>query len=158
MKKIVSLLAICCIMLSGCNSVVEIGKDEVITGFSFRYDVDESKEGCTYYELNIDFLKEDIIMVVDTFPSGTKNNYTVTDKSKLMDYLRELVSHTDNQTEKSYKESPPKQLIWSFDVDTDTNSYNKTGFDDYPGYWEEIFDVLIETTDAETLKDFGFDN
>ena len=145
-------------MLSGCNSVVEMGEDEVITGFSFQYDVDESKEGCTYYELNIDFSKEDIIMVVDTLPSGTKNNYTVTDKSKLMEYLRELVSHPDNQAKNSYKESPPKQLIWSFDVDTDTNSYNKTGFDEYPGYWEEIFDVLIETTDAKTRKDFGFDN
>ena len=157
MKKIV-LLAMFSIMLWGCNSVVEMGEDEVITSFSFYYDVDESKEKSTYYELNIDFSKEDIVMVVDTVPSGTKNTFTVTDKSELLEYLRELVSHPDNQTEKSYKESPPKQLIWSFDVDTDTNSYNKTGFDDYPGYWKEIFEVLIETTEAETIKDFGFDN
>lgn len=158
MKKIVSLLAICCIMLSGCNSVVEMGKDEVITGFSFRYDVDESEEGCTYYKLNIDFSKEDVIMEVDTLPSGSQNNYTVTDKSKLMDYLRELVSHPDNQTEKSYKESPPEQQVWSFDVETDSNSYRKTGFENYPGYWEEIFNILIETTEAENLNDFGFVN
>ena len=156
MKKIVALLAISGIMLSGCDNVVEMGKDEVITGFSFQYDADESEAGCTYYELNIDFSKEDVIMAVDTLPSGRKNNYTVTDKSKLMEYLRELVSHPDNQTEKSYKESPPKQLVWSFDVETDTSSYRKTCFDDYPDYWDELFEVLIETTEAESLEDFGF--
>lgn len=155
MKKMIVLITIVCVMLCGCNDVTKMGTDEVITKFSFRYDVDESKQQDTYYNLEIDFSKEKVSMEVEKM-TGKKIPYKINDMDKLTDYLRELVSHPDNQDKKSYMESPPQKVIWSFEVKTDANSYKKIGFDDYPGYWNELWEILIDSTDAETLEDFGF--
>lgn len=159
MKKIVwgvLLLILACIAIQGCKKETKLPDDEKITKYELRYCVDKDKQDSKYIELAIDFEAENPVMIVG-MNIGNQFSYAVNNEEELLDFLRGTFSSA-YRLEKSVVSEDQKRYIWFADFETDKASYGDSGYGDYPAYWDELFQVLIETTEAESLEDFGFGN
>ena len=157
MKKIafiIMLVAGVLIVAQGCNKQPRLADDEKITKYELFYCADKDNKDSKYFDITIDFEIEEPEMVVG-MANGKEIPYAVNNEEDLLDFLRETFSQSYNhKKDKKYLEE--QRVIWSIKFKTDKDKYSFTGYDDYPTYWDELFEVLIETTEAETLDDFGF--
>ena len=159
MKKIVLgvlLLILACIVVQGCKKEIKLSDDEKITKYELRYCVDKDKQDSKYIDLVIDFEAENPVMIVG-MNIGNQFSYAVNNEEELLDFLRGTFSSA-YRLEKSINSEDVKRFIWFVDFETDKARYGDSGYGDYPSYWDELFEVLIETTEAESLEDFGFGN
>lgn len=157
MKKILKTLLfvmLVAIVYTGCELPRKIGEDEKLRKLNIYYCTEQNNFDSIYYQVSINFESENNIMNVEKI-KGKKISYIINDVERLQDFLKEMVSHYDNYNREDHR-SEAQLILWDFDIETDKDKYASTGFDDYPGYWNELWDVLIDSTDAETLDDFGF--
>ena len=159
MKKIVwgvLLLILACIAVQGCKKEIKISDDEKITKYELRYCVDKDKPDSKYLNLAIDFEEEEPSVIIG-MTDGNQFSYVVNNEEVLVEYLRETFSYSDYR-KRSINSEGLVRFIWFVDIETDKARYGDSGYGDYPAYWDELFQVLIETTEAESLEDFGFGN
>ena len=150
------LLVLTCIVVQGCKKEIKLADDEKITKYELRYCVDKDKQDSKYLKLAIDFETEEPSVIIG-MTRGNQISFAVNNEEKLLDYLRETFSYSDYH-KKSMNSEGERQFIWFVDIETDKAVYRDSGYGDYPSYWDELFQVLIETTEAESLEDFGFGN
>ena len=157
MKKILKTLLLflgIAIVYTGCETPQKIGENEQFKKLNIYYCTEQNNFDSIYYEVSVNFESENTILNVEKI-KGKKISYTINDVEQLQNFLREMVAHSDNYNREDHR-SEAQFILWDFDIETDKDKYASTGFDDYPGYWNELWEVLIDSTDAETLDDFGF--
>ncbi len=81
--------------------------------------------------------------------------YTINDVKTFTEYINSIKAHPDNYNRDDHR-TEMQIFLWDIDIETEENRYVFTGFDDYPDYWDEMWQVLLDVSDAESLEDFGF--
>ena len=60
---------------------------------------------------------------------------------------------TNIEGEKS-DNSEEQKVLWRIRLLTEGDSCNYSGFDGYPEYWEELWGLIVNGTDAEDISEF----
>ena len=47
-----------------------------------------------------------------------------------------------------------KQILWSIRVTTNLDRYGFSGYDEYPDYWDELWELIVSVSDAEDISEF----
>lgn len=161
MKKIlISVMVILCLSICGCENT---GKDvtdhkiinENLLRCEITYRVNEDKANPVFFNLAIDFQNIDLLMDI-SMSNGKKISYVINDESRVSGFFKEIVRTSSNNRSNSNNSNGEQMLLWNIKIESDADKYIYLGSNEVPDYWDELFEVLIETTEAETLEDFGF--
>ena len=52
--------------------------------------------------------------------------------------------------------SVPKRMTWCITVNTENEVYEAQSTYEYPKEWNELWSVIVETTDVEDKSEYGF--
>lgn len=141
-------------ILTGCINTNEIDSEIDFTGFKLSYLTDTSKYTKKYC-ISIDYSEEYSSLELLDYDSDTVTEFYISDRSNLDAYIDKL--RNDPELFKfDYKLGDTKSNIWYLQIDTPKRSYCNGGMKVYPEFWDEFWDVLIDTTEAESKQDFGF--
>lgn len=156
MKKLLILILGVLLSLCACSEKEKIDlSNEEIEYMSIRYHTTNDKE--VYCSVIVDFQEEQILLKWKNLDDDTEKEFKVFYAEKVKSLIKESIKKENDDREnndgKSYDE---QKILWSISVRTDKNRYNFSDFDNYPTYWDELWEMFIETTEAENLSDFGF--
>ena len=141
------------LIIPGCSNKY---KKEEITYFQIYYNSSIEKLNGNANSIYIDFSKADLYIRYIKNSEEIDEKFAINDVETLKEYINSIKAHTDNYNRDD--RSPEMQIVlWSIYFETEENTYSFTGFDDYPDYWDELWQVLLETSEAESLEDFGFE-
>ena len=126
-------------------------QNEEIKSISVEYKI--SYDSKNRYSFFIDAQADEILI---NFTSGYDKKIKVTDTERLVSFIKEkLVKGAFSCTDDDY-DKIEKRSIWSIKVETENEKYKNSSTYEYPAYWDGLWDILIETTEAKDLTDFGF--
>lgn len=154
MKRIIFAILIALLALTGCTNKY---KKEEITNFQIYYNSSVEKLNGNSNSIYIDFLNEEIFIRHIKNSEEIDEKFAINDVETLADYINSIKAHPDNYN-RDDRSSEMQIILWTIDIETEDNRYVFTGFDDYPDYWDEMWQVLLDVSDAESLEDFGFKN
>ena len=152
MKKIISVILTTILIITGCTKKYEI---EEIIWFKISYYTSIEKKDEDANRVSIYFNENEIYIEHRNHTEKIDRHYKVNDLEILTDYINTIKSKSDKQNIKNVS-GDDEVILWSIYFETDENAYSFTGFDDYPDYWDELWQVLLVVSDAESLEDFGF--
>ena len=135
----------------GCTN-----KNEEIEYFKLSYHPSVEKNLDDFKKIVIDFSEDEIYIKYYTNFSEVDKQYLVNDVETLKTYINSMKKHPDNYNRDDEREQI-QVVLWNINIETNENKYWFTGFDDYPDYWDKLWQVLLETSEAESLEDFGFE-
>ncbi len=151
MKKIISVILIIVIIITGCSNKE---KEEVVI-FKMLYNTSTEKLHENSNRIFIYFTEDEkYIKHVRSF-DDVEEKYTINDVERLKDYIYSIKTQ-NAKCNKNDNGEDDQLYLWNIYIETEKNSYFYTGFDDYPDYWDELWQVLLDVSDAESLEDFGF--
>ena len=139
----------------------------IITGCSIKNENEEIKYFIMSYNSNVEnkdeddnilyvfFDKDEVVIEYKNYLEGIKHQYIVNDVETLNNYINSIKSKSDKSNKRVFSEDM-QAFLWSIYFETEDKGYSYAGFDDYPDYWEELWQVLLEVSEAESLEDFGF--
>ena len=151
MRKLVILLTFIMFFVIGCTN-----KNEEIEYFKLSYHPSVEKNLDDFKKIVIDFSEDEIYIKYYTNFSEVDKQYLVNDVETLKTYINSMKKHPDNYNRDDEREQI-QVVLWNVNIETNENKYWFTGFDDYPDYWDKLWQVLLETSEAESLEDFGFE-
>ena len=152
MKKIISVILTTILIITGCTKKYEI---EEIIWFKISYYTSIEKKDEDANRVSIYFNESEIYIEHRNHTEKIDRHYKVNDLEILTDYINTIKSKSDKQNIKNVS-GDDEVILWSIYFETDENAYSFIGFDDYPDYWDELWQVLLDVSDAESLADFGF--
>ena len=50
----------------------------------------------------------------------------------------------------------PKRITWCITINTENEVYQAQSTYEYPKEWDELWSVIVETTDVEDKSEYGF--
>lgn len=151
MRKLVILLTFIMFFVIGCTN-----KNEEIEYFKLSYHPSVEKNLDDFKKIVIDFSEDEIYIKYYTNFSEVDKQYLVNDVKTLKTYINSMKKHLDNYNRDDEREQI-QVVLWNINIETNENKYWFTGFDDYPDYWDKLWQVLLETSEAESLEAFGFE-
>lgn len=157
MKKLLILILGVLLSLYACKEKEKTDlTNEEIEYMSIRYHTtNDMKEYC---RVIVDFQEEQVLLKWKNLDNDVEKEFKVFNIEKLKNFLKESLekenADRENNDGKNYDE---QKILWSINVTTDKESYHFSDFSNYPPYWDELWKILIETTDAEDVGDFGFE-
>lgn len=119
------------------------------------YNISTEKNNEDYNMLYVFFENEETYITYRNHAEKIDYKYNVIDVEILKDYIKSINTNVDERNKNSSES--PQAFLWSIYFETNEKEYSYTGFDDYPDYWDELWQVLLETSEAESLEDFGFE-
>ena len=152
MKKIIAIIITAILVLTGC---LNENKKIIIKSFIMSYNISTEKNNEDYNMLYVFFENEETYITYRNHAEKIDYKYNVIDVEILKDYIKSINTNVDERNKNSSES--PQAFLWSIYFETNEKEYSYTGFDDYPDYWDELWQVLLETSEAESLEDFGFE-
>ena len=152
MKKIITAILLISCIITGCSNEKE--KEEILC-FKMSYNTDENKLHENFNTISVYFTEEDICIKHCKYSDEVEEKYMINDTETLKEYINSIKAKADNYNREDDREEL-QIILWDIYFETEKNKYSYTGFDDYPDYWDELWQVLLDVSDAESLEDFGF--
>lgn len=152
MKKTTVIIIAVILVLTGCSTKNE---KEKIKSFIMSYNISVEKNSEDYNMLYVFFEDDETYITYRNHAEKIEYKYNIIDVEALTDYINSIKTKSDKHNNRVYSESA-QTFLWSIYFETKENKYSFAGFDDYPDYWDELWQVLLEVSDAESLEDFGF--
>ena len=154
MKRIVACVLIGILMLTGCIKIDNAEQKTDISNFYLSYVTDTSKYK-NKYSITIDYNAETPLVELRDFSADTVTEIYISDRLNLDAYLDKL--RNDSELFRfDYKIGDTDSNKWYLQIDTENNSLCNGDIDSYPGFWDEFWQMMIDTTVAEKKEDFGF--
>lgn len=153
MKKTTAIIIVVILVLTGCSTK----KEEKIKSFIMSYNTSVEKNSGDYNMLYVFFENDENYITYRNHTEKVDYKYKITDVETLTAYINSIKTKADKRNVRAYSEGL-QTILWSIYFETEENEYSFSGADDYPGYWEEMWQVLLDVSDAESLEDFGFKN
>lgn len=154
MKKICMLLLVM-LILCGCSREDKITlENETIETLRIFYHAEEDK--VLDYYIAIDFDEVDTSLNWKDLKNEEEKSYKIYDIDAIEKFLKDIPSKTVDNAEEHKNDSEEQLELWSIRIRTNEKVYNFSGYVEYPTYWEELWNVLVEATEAESIADFGF--
>lgn len=154
MKRIVAVLLISILALAGCVKKGETVNPDEVTRFNLIYKTD-MKDSDSRYRIIINFEDKDPVVEVMEYSSDLITEYDVTDAINLKAYIDKLKNDPELFR---YEDTSgaASELLWHVQIDTVGNIYSVGGMKEYPAFWDEFWNMLVEWTEVEDNKAFGF--
>ena len=154
MKRIVACFLVGILMLTGCVKIDNAEQKTDISRFYLSYVTDTSKYK-NKYSITIDYNAETPLVELRDFSADTVTEIYISDRINLDAYLDKLKNDPD-LFRFDYKIGDTDLNKWYLQIDTEENSYCNGGIDFYPEFWDEFWQIMIDTTLAESKTDLGF--
>ncbi len=152
MKKIITAILLISCIITGCSNKDE--KEEIVS-FKMLYNTSTEKHQEDFNKVYVYFAEDKKYIKYVRYYDNVEIQYTIKDVETLKDYLNGIKVQNDKNYTNNINEDE-QIYLWNIFLKTEENKYFYTGFDDYPDYWDELWQVLLDVSDAESLADFGF--
>lgn len=154
MKRLIAILMIGILALAGCVKKGETVNPDEVTRFKLIYKTD-MKDSDSRYRIIINFEDKDPVVEVMEYSSDLITEYDVTDAVNLKAYIDKLKNDPELFR---YEDTSgaASELLWHVQIDTVGNIYSVGGMKEYPAFWDEFWNMLVEWTEVEDNKAFGF--
>ena len=155
LKRIISILMIMVLMsLTGCVNTNNTEVAERLTYFNLTYRADKN-DSDSLYKITINFEDEEIVAEVWEHKNNLVEKFDVEDIVNLKAYLDKIKNDPEIFNDETDKSISAKDVLWDLTIQSEITAYHAGGVSDYPKIWEELFETLIDCSDAEKIQDFG---
>ena len=156
---IITILILLLCIISGCirNSSGDNEQAGIIEYISIDYCVDVKNAIHNRVELHIN--EEETYLLYRDRKNNTEKTFKVNDVDMIVDFFEANLS-SNNEIKESLNngENSEEQLvIWQICVRTNSDRTNFEGFENFPDYWEQLWDVVVSATDANDITEFGLE-
>lgn len=126
-------------------------QDEKINTMKLDYRVSFASNN--QHSIVIDFEKEEVVI---SLASGNEKIVKVKDIDRLESYIKETYMKAQYMSSDGSSESVPKRMTWCITINTENEVYQAQSTYEYPKEWNELWSVIVETTDVEDKSEYGF--
>lgn len=126
-------------------------QDEKINTMKLDYRVSFASNN--QHSIVIDFEKEEVVI---SLASGNEKIVKVKDIDRLENYIKETYMKAQYMSSDGSSESVPKRMTWCIVINTENEVYQAQSTYEYPKEWDELWNVIVETTDVKDKSEYGF--
>ena len=126
-------------------------QDEKINTMKLDYRVSFASNN--QHSIVIDFEKKEVVI---SLASGNKKIVKIKDIDKLESYMKEMYMKAQYMCSDVTSESAPKRMTWCITINTENEVYQAQSVNEYPKEWDELWSVIVETTEVEDKSEYGF--
>lgn len=126
-------------------------QDEKINTMKLDYRVSFASNN--QHSIVIDFEKEEVVI---SLASGNEKIVKVKDIDRLENYIKETYMKAQYMSSDGSSESVPKRMTWCIVINTENEVYQAQSTYEYPKEWDELWSVIVETTDVKDKSEYGF--
>ena len=105
------------------------------------------------HSIVIDFEKEEVVISLAT---QDEKIVKIKDIDKLENYMKETYMKAQYMSLDEASGSVPKRMTWCITINTENEVYQAQSTYEYPKEWNELWSVIVETTDVEDKSEYGF--
>ena len=102
----------------------------------------------------IDFEMEEVVI---SLASENEKILKVKDIDRLENYMKETYMKAQYMSSGGTSGSVPKRMTWCITFNTENEVYQAQSTYEYPKGWDELWSVIVETTDVKDKSEYGFD-
>lgn len=126
-------------------------QDEKINTMKLDYRVSFASNN--QHSIVIDFEKEEVVI---SLASGSEKIVKVKDIDRLEKYMKEKYMKSQYMSSTRANGIVPKRITWCITINTENEVYQAQSTYEYPKEWDELWSVIVETTDVEDKSEYGF--
>lgn len=126
-------------------------QDEKINTMKLDYRVSFASNN--QHSIVIDFEKEEVVI---SLASQDEKIVKIKDIDKLESYMKEMYMKAQYMCSDVTSENVPKRMTWCITINTENEVYQAQSVNEYPKEWDELWSVIVETTDVEDKSEYGF--
>ena len=126
-------------------------QDEKIKTMKLDYRVNFASNN--QHSIVIDFEMEEVVI---SLASENKKIVKVKDIDRLENYMKEKYMKAQYMSLDGDIGSEPKRITWCISINTENEVYQAQSTYEYPKEWDELWSVIVETTDVKDKSEYGF--
>lgn len=153
-KKFMLIIAWIIVFLCGCGKYENYDiPEENITEIIIRYYSDSDRKLSNWVEL--DLSDDGASISYSNFYDETEKQYKIHNIDEIKNFILKNIFDYEPKDNRSINDkSEEKQNLWSIRVTTNLDRYGFSGYDEYPDYWEELWELIVSASDAEDISEF----
>lgn len=126
-------------------------QDEKINTMKLDYRVNFASNN--QHNIVINFEKEEVVI---SLASENEKIVKVKDIDRLENYMKETYMKAQYMSLDGASVSVPKRMTWCITINTENEVYQAQSTYEYPKGWDELWSVIVETTDVKDKSEYGF--
>lgn len=153
-KKFMLIIAWIIVFLCGCGKYENYDiPEENITEIIIRYYSDSDRKLSNWVELDLSY--DGASISYSNFYDETEKQYKIHNIDEIKNFILKNIFDYEPKDNRSINDkSEEKQNLWSIRVTTNLDRYGFSGYDEYPDYWDELWELIVSVSDAEDISEF----
>ena len=153
-KKFMLIIAWIIVFLCGCGKYENYDiPEENITEIIIRYYSDSDRKLSNWVELDLSY--DGASISYSNFYDETEKQYKIHNIDEIKNFILKNIFDYEPKDNRSIDDkSEEKQNLWSIRVTTNLDRYGFSGYDEYPDYWDELWELIVSASDAEDISEF----
>lgn len=155
-KKIVLLISVGLVLfLSSC--VKDDKKSNTLEGeitrLIIRYYSDSDRK--LLNKVEIDLTDDGAYIKYSNSYDETENKFVISNIDEIKDFVEKNILEKRKNVEGGKSDnSDEKKVLWRIRILTEEDSCNYSGFDEYPEYWQMLWELIVNGSSAENISEF----
>ena len=153
-KKFMLIIAGIIVFLCGCGKYEKYDiPEENITKLIIRYYSDADRK--LYNKVELDLADESASVTYSNFYDETEKQYKIHNIDDIKNFIMKNIFDYEPKDNRGMNDKlDEKQILWSIRVTTNLDRYGFSGYDEYPDYWDELWELIVSVSDAEDVSEF----
>ena len=153
-KKFMLIIAGIIVFLCGCGKYEKYDiPEENITKLIIRYYSDADRK--LYNKVELDLADESASVTYSNFYDETEKQYKIHNIDDIRNFIMKNIFDYEPKDNRGMNDKlDEKQILWSIRVTTNLDRYGFSGYDEYPDYWDELWELIVSVSDAEDVSEF----
>ena len=142
------------VFLCGCGKYEKYDiPEENITKLIIRYYSDADRK--LYNKVELDLADESASVTYSNFYDETEKQYKIHNIDDIKNFIMKNIFDYEPKDNRGMNDKlDEKQILWSIRVTTNLDRYGFSGYDEYPDYWDELWELIVSVSDAEDVSEF----
>ena len=154
-RKFILLIVSLLFLLCGCSDSKEnnaIENEEIKKVVIYYYSDTKRKLG---NDVELDLTKEGECVKYSNYYDETEKQYKIHNIDDIKNFILKNIFDYEPKDNRSINDkSDEKQILWSISVITNLDGYGFSDYDEYPDYWDELWELIVSASDAEDISEF----
>ena len=152
-KKIILIIVSLMLLMFGCsNSKDNNIENENINKIVIYYYSDIERKLGNRVELDLRY--EGACVKYSNYYDEIESQFKISNIDKITDFVMKNIL-VNKKKDNSVKYGSDEQLsLWDITVLTENNIYSYCDLDKYPDYWDELWELIVNASDAEDISEF----
>ena len=154
-KKLIVFTVGLVLFLCGCvkNDKISNTLDGEITGLIIRYYSDSDRKLSNKVE--IDLTDKGAYIKYSNSYNEIEKQFVIQNIDEIKDFVKNNILARKKKVEGGKSNNSDEQkVLWRIRVLTEGDSCNYSGFDEYPEYWEALWELIVSGSGAEDISEF----